>query len=77
MQEVRASFVSPQPLEIEMTPLNMTPAEAERWAYATGDTDRAALLDRVAAAEERAEEAEDEYYCVRQRLEDLRSERDQ
>jgi hypothetical protein len=67
-----------------MTPMNMTPAEAERWAYATGDTDRAALLDRVAEAEERAEEAEeraeeaeDEYYCVRQRLEDLRSGRDQ
>jgi len=32
-----------------MTPLNMTPAEAERWAYATGDTDRAALLARVRA----------------------------
>jgi hypothetical protein len=67
-----------------MTPLNMTPAEAERWAYATGDTDRAALLDRVAEAEERADEAEeradeaeDEAYCVRQCLKDLRSERDQ
>ena len=32
-----------------MTPLNMTAAEAERWAYATGDTDRAALLDRMRA----------------------------
>ena len=41
-----------------MTPLNMTPAEAERWAYATGDTDRAALLRQVDDAEERAEEAE-------------------
>ena len=30
-------------------PLNMPPAEAERWASATGDTDRAALLARVRA----------------------------
>ena len=42
-----------------MTPLNMTPAEAERWAYATGDTDRAALLRQVDDAEARAEEAEE------------------
>ena len=43
-----------------MTPLNMTPAEAERWAYAAGDTDRAALLRQVVEAEERAEEAEEQ-----------------
>ena len=41
-----------------MTPLNMTPAEAERWAYATGDTDRAALLRQINDAEARAVYAE-------------------
>lgn len=45
-------------------PMNMTPAEQERWAYAEGNTALATLLAQLADADEAAADAEDRAWAV-------------